>query len=482
MHRTNVHAIAALLAGASMLWGCRDDAVASTDAGRADSGVARDGAADASSPADAAADAGATGCAADGNDTPETAADAALGVASGVVQGITCPGDVDYFAFDGFEGDFIRIYVRPMHDPMGREIDPVLTLFDDAGAKLAENDDGREGSGPVGTHPLIITRLRATGRYVIRVDDFRHWSGTGTPIGDPGLLYTLYAVRVATGDPDAVVDAETGDGAASALPLVFSIRRLPQPVEFGYAVGTFRDATDVDVFSFDVAGSATSVLFSAAAHEPGPDASGSTVRVGHLWITDATGTTVIARTDTSAAGGLWRVQPTLPVGSYLLWLDRSSGAPGANDFYALGVTRGPENAPESDDTANGTLAGAQAMTFDMLLDGRMGYFLSLLPTVTDVDYFAFDLAAGETMSSVSCFAAWDGSGVRGFSLEVRDGADAVLAREAEDDVLPANVLLMGAETGITAPGRYYLRLGKTGQDPAVSGTFARCEVGILAAP
>lgn len=413
----------------------------------------------------------------DANDVLGGAEDARLDDADGALGAIDCAGDVDYYAFDATDGTFVRLYVVPSATADGRVVDPVLTLYDPAGRRLAENDDGVEGIGPIGSHPMIVTRLPVSGRYYVRVDEFRHWSGRDVQIGAPDLVYTLHAVTIDATSQNAVVDPETGNDAASATPLRFRPRTLSGvPIDFGYAVGMLDGPRDVDVFSFEITGAASSVTFGAMIHVPGADGSGSTARPGHLWITDPTGALVFGATDTSAESGLVRVAPSLANGSYLLWVDRSTGPAGANDFYVVAVTRAPiDNPRESAGAANDTLAGADPLELAPVHDMRQAAILSFLPE-RDVDYFSFTVPETCEIADIGCSAAWDGSGLRGLRAELRDASDALITGRSEDAMLPEQLRLDPVPFRDLAAGIYYLRLSAADQDPWIVGNWVRCMV------
>jgi hypothetical protein len=435
------------------------DARVLEDAGRPDAHGLRDAGRDAS-----------VGCP-DGNDTRQTATELPFGRGFSARGAIGCPHDVDYFAFDGAAGALLRLTLVPE----SVELNLVLTLFDSHGVQLAENDDGLTGTGPVASASAIITRLPADGRYFLAVDSWAHWSGMAESTGTLDDGYLLYGVPL-DDDGFAVVDRETGDDAASATP-------LPDLWygDLAWVAGTFDDATDVDVFSVRMVDTGK---LAVSVHDSGPCASGSTVRPAHVWLTDATGTEVIARTDTSAELIVpSRLMPGLDAGDYLLWLDRSSEQPGGNDFYALSVSWVPENEREVDDAGNGTVEGAESLRFWSHSLGRVAYTYGVLEP-GDVDYYAFSLGVGESLYGIECDATFDGSGLRWLQAELHDARDSVLASEAESDAAPLPVLLDATDFGATVfgAGDYYLRLSATGQDPVVTSNFVRCGVLVLGAP
>ncbi len=451
------------LLGAAVAWaGCGDDD------GRdrpTDSGVTGDSGGDLDAgPADAGFDAGRdAGTTGDGNDDFDSAEDLAFGD-TGAEGAIGTAGDHDFFTFEGTAGSWVAISTEANPDDDPEMVDTVITLYDGSMTQIAENDDAFPRAS---TDSEIIIRLPADDTYYVEVQEWTTWADD-TPEGDPSFTYTLRVIEI---DPDAAavtVDTEGGDDAASAQTLGFSM-------DFQFLLGTFEDDTDVDVFSISVPAGATRLL-QATLMPDGTDGYGSTTPAGEVWVTDSAGTTIIARIDQSA--GYEAISPSLPEGDYLLWIAHPGGGAGANDFYVAKVVRGTENTPEGSG-ANGTVAEAEALTLTMA-EGTMrrsGFVLAHLDAADDVDYFSFDVAAGETLS-VACGSAEGGSGVEGLTVSVRDGDDASVASMTE--TAPDGVFIEDA--GVTEAGTYYLRLSKTGQDAEVTGDWVRCGVHAITAP
>jgi len=90
--------------------------------------------------------------------------------------GTLCPGgDVDYFQFQGQEGD--RIGILAEADPESSPVDSVLYLLDQDGSSiLAENDDIVYA---VQTDSFVQYRLPAAGTYFIKLKDWAHPTAGG---------------------------------------------------------------------------------------------------------------------------------------------------------------------------------------------------------------------------------------------------------------------------------------------------------------
>jgi hypothetical protein len=167
--------------------------------------------------------------------------------------------------------------------------------------------------------------------------------------------------------------------------------------------------------------------------------------------------------------------PTLPAGSYLLWVDAGGGTAGANDHYVLKALLGQENPLENETmpNSNDTSATATALTLADDMGVARGFILATLPA-SDVDFFSFDVPAGRQIG-VFCGAQSSGSGLRGLQVQLL-GTDGT------------TVLGMGTETATqgaaitrvtpTAPGTHYVRLTASAQDAEVAGDWVRCGVAL----
>ena len=80
------------------------------------------------------------------------------------VNGVAQNEDVDYYAFEGHEGD--RVSIELQGQRLGdRQFDPAIALFDDAGFALVSCDDSAFGR----QDPTLSVVIPADGLYVIRV-------------------------------------------------------------------------------------------------------------------------------------------------------------------------------------------------------------------------------------------------------------------------------------------------------------------------
>jgi hypothetical protein len=310
---------------------------------------------------------------------------------------------------------------------------------------------------------ILATRLPASGTYYAKVEDLWSIFGDPTTVGGPDASYVFDIVELLDGVDDYYFDMELGDDAASAVTIPAS-----GGLFFPSMVGLYDHAADRDVFSFTLDGTGTQ-YFDAYVSAPGPNGNGSTSDFNELWITDATGSEILARIDSDQ----FSLTPPLPSpASYLLWVEKGATAPAANDFYEVscfgGVDDNPEELePPATTGANDTIALADAAGEDVELTADGAFFITYLPA-GDVDYIGFDASSGLAIEAF-CVAADFGSGLLGMTGEIRDSSDTTLSSATEPSAVVLDTTLPGA-------GRYYFRLSAAGQDPEVTGNWVRCRL------
>lgn len=398
----------------------------------------------------------------DGNDSFQEAVEVPFGSGAGTQAALNPVDDHDFYRFTAPANTFILIAAAATAQSEENIADTVITLYDDAMNKLAENDDVL---APVtrSTNSEIVYYVPAETTFFLEIQEWSTWSMQKERSGGPGFTYRVSVIGLADSNNGVVIDPETGDDAASAV-----------PIEFGrnasFILGTWTDPADVDVYRLSVRGSET-VLFTADLLGFGPEAQGSTSPAGLVWLTDVTGSTITARID-NAVPGLDALSPPIDPGEYLLWVGHPAGALGANDFYVIKPSVGGENPLETGDPMNDTLDGAEplAQAKTTTPGVRAAYILARLPE-GDVDYFSFDVLEMEKVDLV-CAARFVGSGTRDLQVEVRDGSDSVIATVTE----PADGTAFLEAVTVTSTGTHYLRLAPGAQDAEVTGDFVRCAV------
>lgn len=365
--------------------------------------------------------------------------------------GTVAPGEVDTYRIELEAGDWVSFQCLGILDNSPVARCETLTLLDESMTQVAE--------GPPGFLAMLLgdfrTHVARSGTYFLQVH--------GREPSEYALAYEyrLRASRLVDGEEDVNMDLELGDDAASARPVSM--------VEGGgaFLAGMFRDDADVDVFSFELDG-AGGLSLGLWIDPAGAIGNGSTSEPSRmrLWITDATGTSILTRVSLPWWGE--RFYPHVPTpGTYLLFIDNfGSWRTGPNDFYGIWASLGSDYPQEKEIAStqgsndSRELAQASDDTFS-LSTGVVSY----LPP-GDVDYLGFDMTESGTVHAY-CGAHGEGSGVLGLHVEVRDNADAVLA-EADESIGPIRDL------ALPGPGRYWVRLSATGQDPEIVGNYVRC--------
>src|SRR5688500_2607994 len=236
--------------------------------------------------------------------------------------------DSDFYTFEGMAGQWVWISTTANPDDDPTMVDTVITLYDSTMNQIAENDDGVPR---INVDSEIITRLPDTGTYYIEVQEFSAWLPDDgiDPEGDPTYTYELDIIEISDMAAAVTVDTETGDDVASALPIT-------QSMDFGLVLGTFDDATDIDVFTVTIAGT-TARNLTAHVMPTGINGYGST-SAARIWITNEAGTEIIARID--QADDYSEISPSVMPGMYRVFVEHSPAAVAENDFYVLKVFTG----------------------------------------------------------------------------------------------------------------------------------------------
>jgi len=369
--------------------------------------------------------------------------------APGTPGAIDVPGDQDFFVFEGTAGQWLEISALP--DDYSSELFPIVTLFDADERQVAEGF-------------IVTTHLVTSGTYYVKVEDYSSILGNPAPFGSPDETYTFDLVEPVDGVDDNYFDTELGDDAASARPFPTS------SFFFTDLLGVYDHAGDRDVYSLTLTGSGVK-WFSAYVAFPGTNGNGATCDYQALWVTDATGSEILARVDYTA----FDLNPPLPSpATYLLWVEKDTAAPSTNDFYEVNAFGGfDDDAFERETLAlpgtNDTIELADANDEVVPLGTSATYFITYLPA-GDVDYVAFDATSALAIEAY-CVANSSGSGLIGMTAQIRDSSDTILSTATEPG-------LDFLDTTLPAAGRYYFRLSAAEQDPEVSGNWVRCNISI----
>ncbi len=364
---------------------------------------------------------------------------------------IESAGDVDYYRFEGTEGQWIVVTTTANPDVMETLLDTVVTLYDASETQIATNDASFAGEAD----SQLITRLPATGTFYLKVED-----GAEPPRGMPSFQYELALFVAASDNPVTLIEAETGDDATSAIGITLSDDRI-------YLLGDLDDSSDVDVYSISIRTGGRH-FWRSLLWDGGPSGNGSTTTPARVWITDETGSAIWAETDFSSVPTL---EPALTGGTWLLWVEHPGGAAGANDFYVMFGRRNNDNPRELAEAANDDPTMAEEIVVDATRTPPRGFIAGFLAD-GDVDHWRLDASAGDTIAVV-CGSQNAGSGIIGLGAELLDldGAT-VLGSDREE---PGSNLFF-EEIVIPADGTYLLRMDKMGQEPAILGNWYRCGI------
>lgn len=397
-----------------------------------------------------------TGTPGDGNDTPAEADAITLGTPA---PGAIAPaGDLDYYRFDGTEGQWLLIATEANPDDDPTMVDTVITLFDGSMQPIAENDDGYPRASP---DSELIVRLPATGTYYLLVQEWTTWSDEPAE-GGASFEYELTVTELTEDFAAVTIDAEGGDDPASAQAL--------RGGAFYVVAGLLEDATDVDVYSvrFPPGGPYD---FSVFLLPTGDTGNGSTVVPARLSVANADGTEIIARVN---PGEILELSPSLRSGDHLLLVEHG-GTAGANDFYVIKAFRGADNPRELMETTNDVAATPEVLTFSGNPNAPEGFtrrsaFVLAELGGGDIDHFAFDVAATEQVRVV-CGSRSAGSGVVDLQVDLLDSTGLTTVASATETATEAALI-----DGVSVPsaGRYLVRLTKAAQDAVVTGAFVRC--------
>jgi hypothetical protein len=478
-----------LLVGAMLLAACGGVEKEETGATGSSSATGQGGASTSSMSSSSSSTGSTGGAAGDGNDSCETAEPFDFG--GGIPRELSPTGDMDFFVFQGKKGDALRFGAEAQYldDTPGEpnHLDTVVTLYDAMGNQLAQNDFAIPHGNDDG---ILLTMLPADGTYCLRVAEC--WTVVNNPAASCAApkdkAFTSYELRPLELDPalDRVVsDAETGDDASSASANVLEYEQTNDGYYFtGYAYGTFRDASDIDVFSFKLPLDAP-IEDGARANAntylipSGVDYDGSSVPIGKVWITTAADPmTVIAELDGASKYGIYFYVPLELGVEHLLFVSHPPTPAGSNDFYILRYAVGGGNAVESAGTANDTPDGADLLIDPSdLADGVTAYYLAGdIAPIGDLDHFRFPLAPGTTQVEVDCGGLNWGSGVLGLTTTIMqlDGTPLDTDQETVGDIAVAFAQVPVGPTELIA------LVSATGQSPAITSSFYRC--GVYQAP
>ncbi|WP_437304357.1 PPC domain-containing protein [Sorangium sp. So ce388] len=346
--------------------------------------------------------------------------------------------DQDFYRFTGTKGQ--ALYILTDAKPEKKETDPtypdlVVSLLDAQGKQIARNDDPPQG----GNDSRLITVLPADGDYYLLVEECTSALGPGSCSPAENIENFDYALRISLLDPAAadddslIEDKEPNDEAAQALPLHYEALEDDTGYYTTFLIGGFESAMDVDVYSFTLPeapaaehGLRATLVTSAP---PGAEGSGSTVDVSEITVFDAADlTTPYAKVDPSKGGSIEVPVKVGEAAEYLVFVKRSQGDVGANDFYILLHNRVAIDGIEAQDLTNNLATTPEGDLYSYeLRGGGIGYAVDgqLADGITaDTDHYAIPVPenADETWKvSAFCSAQRHGSGLRELTVTLLNG-------------------------------------------------------------
>ena len=485
-NRILVGVVGAGLVGALGAQGCGNGGTATSTTGTGGTGTTASSVQSSSSTSVVTTGTGGTGGAGEGH---SFATATPLDMSSPASGDLSPTGAVDYYTFDGAAGDAIGVFIQAQGTAAAFDatyVDTVVTLYDASKKQIAENNDAvprRSGDSE------LWTILPADGTYYLRVEECWSWASNASSVclGKADKDSTGYSVTVVTVDPTTkanVMDAETGNDAASATALTYS-KSSTGSYYLDVLYGTYKDAADVDVFSFTVPADAVTVpagergVVSFWPLLAGTNADGSTTPIGKVYVTDTVDPTKhlaeISGTD-FVSSGTARLWPALDLTKpYLLWVEHPAGAAGSNDFYFVLNGQGTSNPVETNEAANDVITTPEVPVDAPDMTGGHHYYIDgdLINAAADVDHWKVPVGTAAQIA-VSCAAQRGGSGVRGFTIDVIDPATMTKAGTVtETAMMDAYLPYAAVPSGAT---NLVVKLSATSQDPVVTGAFYHCGI------
>ena len=417
--------------------------------------------------------------------------------------------DEDFYTFEGKAGQALFIYTdaKPADDEYSKEYaDLVITLYDESGKRVAENDDPTASRS---NDSELYTILPADGKYYLRVEECSTWAAQNNfpdtscaPAGD--ILNTGYELSILELDPAfpfVTIEDKAMDIAdpASAAALKYAPSMTPGLYIPSMAAGFYTDAMDKDYYSFKIPvddpatpGGEGIKLTAAerlvgyfdflpggnpAAMAPGDVANGSTAPLGLISIVDPMTMTTVAQVDGQLS---FDMAPPLEVGKeYLLQVSApaSGGDFAGNPFYFVLHSGGGSNPVEKELTA-GQPPNNTALTAETLVQvmSQPSYFVDgdITAAPADLDYFKVSVPQGLKLVSLVCGSQRSGSGLTGFKATILgpDGTTTVKTgtETAKDELFLPQIPVPNGATEL------YVKLEAAGQNPMVTSSFYRCGI------
>ncbi len=402
-----------------------------------------------------------------------------------IMGDLAMTGQEDFYRFKGKKGQVVQLDIDAQfladaeYDPT--YIDSVVTLFDDLGNQIAQNQD------PLGFSTgdsRLDTILPADGEYCARVSEC--WTSAPNPSqycdgqkDKTGTKYDLWLYEYVDQSADGeTAEVEPDDTPAMANDIEYDF--LGTNFYLATFWGSFQPQNDVDVFRFTLP---TDVNLPANRRATGefyfvPDgsyASGSTAKMGRVWVVDSSAPDqILALSDASLYPGFF---PRLDLGKpYLLFVERPPSVDGANDFYFVRHSPGRSNPLEMELSmgANDTHDKAEPILVD---DATFrGYFEGDIEAAPmDVDHFVATVPMGMTKVWAVCSARIEGSGLRELKISLLGLDGNLLSDTSSATDSPTYAYVDNAPVGNNT--QITVRIEADHQEPTIAQAFYRCGMG-----
>ena len=404
-----------------------------------------------------------------------------------VLGDLAITGQKDLYRFTGKKGQVLGIDVdaqylgNAAYDPT--YIDSVVTLFDDQGNEIARNDNPLEYRID---DSRLYTILPEDGEYCVQVSEC--WTTIYNPelhcAGTADKLVTSYVAYldefVDLPDDGVTAEIEMGDNAENAKAIEFE--ELDASWYLATYWGTFRDESDVDVFSF---------MLPAGISVPpdrrsegriyimptGSTGSGSTATMGNMWIAEANNPEKkLAQVDA------YRQPKFVPIlesdKQYLLFVDRPATVTAANDFYFVRHYIWYSNPLEKE---TGTGQNDTPTTAEPIaINGATfrGYIAGdLFPNGPDIDQFKASVPPGNGLKYVGaiCGARVNGSSLRDMKLTLR-ASDGALLDVGASSIEKINDYAYVEGVPIGNNNEIILEVAASKIDPTIAQTYYSCSI------
>lgn len=405
-------------------------------------------------------------------------------------------GEYDVFRFSGTAGQVVNVSLTTPGPAFNTDgIDAVVSVHRASDGKVVALADNAIFASSLDS--TVLTVLPDTGSYYILVRDCFTYAGE-RPDKDygcyPPVAKSQKSYTIAVGDMSSLVtvDAETGDDGANATTIT-----LPRSGgNYGgvVALGTYRDAADVDVYQVTIPADLSLAGLPGQTYRAelairgfhggvtGPYGSGSTSQFGEVSLTTASApTAVIARLTDADEDAVIRV-PVQRGETYLLWVTAGRDpAPtgGERDFYFIAVA--PDRSFALETGSNDTLETAEAPK-EVYTDDKQDVFQFAgdLSPDGDVDYYTFPITSPKRKIDVVCWASGLGSGLASLTATLLETNGTPVANGSASDS-PTRPAVLTDRFTLAASTAVVLEVKATGTAPDTSARHYECQV-ILGVP